>query len=125
MLKLVMRLVGAIQVVLGAGYLLFPESLLAAIGHSTPPPDLLYPLGMLSARFVAYGIGFLVASRNPAQHLLWIRLMALVQAIDLGVGLFYTGTGIVPLSLSAFPMFNALWIGLCTAFMRPSATGAA
>jgi len=46
-------------------------------------------------------------------------LMAVIQAIDLFVGVYYTATGAVPLSLSAVPMFNAVWIGLCMAFMRP------
>ena len=33
--------------------------------------------------------------------------MALVQIIDLAVGLYDTATGTITLSVSAFPMFNA------------------
>lgn len=106
-----LKLIASIQMLLGLLYLAAPQWLLARMGHSAAPPDLLYPLGMLAARFIAYGVGLWIASRNVAQHALWLRLMALIQGIDLGVGLFATLGGVVPLSLSAFPMFNALWIG--------------
>ena len=94
--------------------------LLLKMGHSLPAPDLLYPLGMLSSRFLAYGIGLWIISANPELHVLWIRLMAFIQLIDLAVGAFYTATGAVPIALSAFPMFNAIWIGLLFVFWKPA-----
>ncbi len=121
MFSALLRLTGAIQIILGLAYLFAPAAFLHLIGHSAPAPDLFYPLGMLAARFIAYGVGFWIAGREPARHMLWIRLMAAVQAIDLGVGAYYTVLGVVPLSRSAFPMFNAIWIGLFSALYRPAA----
>ena len=115
-----LRLSGTIQIALGLAYLFAPTSFLRLIGHSAPAPDLLYPLGMLAARFIAYGLGFWIVSGAPARHMLWIRLMAVIQAIDLGVGAYYTAAGVVPLSLSAFPMINAVWICLFSMLMRAS-----
>ena len=93
MFKIALRVVAGIQVVLGLAYLFAPDLLLSTMGHSLPAEDLRYPLGMLAARFIAYGIGLWIISDHPEKHLLWIRLMALIQLIDLLVGLFYTATG--------------------------------
>lgn len=120
MFRIALRLIGTIQIILGLAYLLLPNSLLQQMGHSLPAADLLYPLGMLAARFIAYGVGLWLVSDKPEAHVLWIRLMALIQFIDLMVGIAYTVTGTLPLSLSAFPMFNALWIGLLCFFWKPS-----
>ncbi|MFZ3087514.1 MAG: hypothetical protein WA123_05565 [Methylotenera sp.] len=120
MFRIVLKVVGSIQIILGMAYLLVPNTLLLKMGHSIPAPDLLYPLGMLSSRFLAYGIGLWIISAQPEKHILWIRLMAFIQLIDLSVGVFYTATGVVPMSLSAFPMFNAIWIGLLLVFWKPS-----
>lgn len=124
MFRIALRVVGSIQIALGLAYLLVPGAFLAQMGHSQPAADLLYPLGMLSARFLAYGIGLWIISADPVKHVLWIRLMAFIQLIDLVVGVFYTATGVVPLTLSAFPMFNAIWIGLLFALWKPASISA-
>lgn len=120
MFRITLRVVGSIQIVLGLGYLLLPNMLLLKMGHSQPAADLLYPFGMLASRFVVYGVGLWIISADPVKHILWIRLMAYIQFIDLAVGAFYTATDAVPLSLSAFPMFNAIWIGLLFILWKPT-----
>lgn len=110
MTKVLLRLIGVIQLVLGLAYLLAPQWLLARMGHSAAPADLLYPLAMLAARFIAYGIGLWWAAVEPARHAPWLRLMALIQLIDLGAGVVATASGTVSLALSGFPMVNAVWI---------------
>lgn len=127
MFSALLRIVGMIQIVLGLAYLFVPAEFLRLIGHSAPAADLLYPLGMLAARFIAYGVGFLWVSRTPNADRPWIALMVLIQAIDLGVGAYYTATGVVPLALSGFPMFNAIWIaiGLSAMLLRKDREGEA
>lgn len=120
MIRLGLRIVGTIQIILGVAYLFAPNELLRHMGHTAPAPDLLYPFGMLAARFLAYGAGFWIASKAPENNVLWIRLMALIQVIDLSVGLFYTMNGVVPWGLSAFPMFNAVWIFLMCSLWKPT-----
>lgn len=109
-LTILLRVVGVIQIVLGVLYLVAPAFLLHSMGHTVPESDIFYPLAMLSARFIAYGIAFIYISSEPMQHKLWIYFMILIQAIDLLAGIFYTATGIVTLELSGFAMFNATWI---------------
>ena len=120
-LKVLLISVGIVQLVLGLAYLFMPHELLRWMGHSIPPTDLKYPLGMLAARFLAYGLGMLVIARAPAQHQFWIKNMVFIQVIDLAVGLFYTFSGTIGLTLSAFPMFNAALIALLLWRWRPRA----
>ncbi len=105
-----LRIVGIIQIVLGVFYLFAPAFFLHAMGHSVPEADIHYPLAMLAARFIAFGIALIYVSTTPVQHKLLINIMVLIQLIDLAAGIFYTTIGVVPLSLSGFPMFNATWI---------------
>ena len=118
-LKILLRLVGAIQIVLGLFYLFAPTFLLESIGHSVPQDDIFYPLAMLGARFLVFGIVFIYIARDPIQHALWITAMIFIQLIDLAAGVFYTATGVVDLSDSWFPMFNATWIAALLYLWRP------
>lgn len=114
-----LRLVGIIQIILGVFYLFAPDYILNSMGHSLPEPDIHYPLAMLAARFIAYGIAFIYISGDPLQHKLWIYFMVLIQVIDLGSGIIFTSTGVVSLALSGFPMFNAAWISLLLLLWMP------
>lgn len=109
-LPILLHLVGGIQIVLGLFYLFAPDFFLQQMGHSAVARDLHYPLAMLAARFIVYGFGFIFAARAPERHRLWLMNMVFIQLIDLAAGLFYTANGTVSLTLSGFPMFNALWI---------------
>jgi hypothetical protein len=114
-----LRVVGVIQIVLGVLYLFAPDFLLSSMGHSVPQDDLNYPLAMLAARFIAYGVAFFIIAPKPGEYHLWINIMILIQCIDLCAGLYYTLIGVVDLSLSGFPMFNALWITALLLAWRP------
>ncbi|MCA9968806.1 MAG: hypothetical protein KC425_01255 [Anaerolineales bacterium] len=118
-LPILLNLIGVVQVVLGLLYLFMPLRFLALLGHSLPAADVAYPLGMLAARFLAYGVGMFFIARAPEKHLFWINNMILVQAVDLAVGVFHTATGVVPLQLSAFPMFNATLFIILLTLWRP------
>ena len=118
-LTYLMRVVGAIQLVLGVLYLVVPHRLLAWMGHSAVAPDIAYPLGMLSSRFLVYGALMIVAAREPARNRLLIMGMVAMQLIDLAVGMVYMLDGTVTWSLSAFPMFDAVWIAALLWWWRP------
>ena len=120
-----LMVIGVVQLVLGIGFLLAPSALMGAMGLSVPAQDVNYMLGMLGARFVAYGIGMFWIARDPEQNLFWIYNMLLIQVVDLAVGVVYTVNGTVPLAVSAFPMFNAtvfiilLWVWRPKSAERP------
>lgn len=118
-LIIVLRVVGTLQLVLGAAYLLAPGGLTEWMKLSPAPHDANYAYGMLASRFIAYGIGMFVIAGNPQRNIFWIKNMILIQGVDLGVGLFYTATGVLSLSTSAFPMFNAILIAGFLFFWMP------
>ncbi len=118
-------IVGIVQIVLGLAYLLAPHGILHWMGHSAIADDIGYPLGMLSSRFLVYGVLLLVAAKNPGQNRLMITGMMWIQLVDLAVGVFYTLQSTVALSLSAFPMFNATVIALLLWLWRPAPMPAA
>ena len=118
-LNILLILIGVVQVVLGLLYLLAPLSFLALMGHSTPEADIAYPLGMLAARFLAYGLGMFFIARAPEKQAFWINNMIFIQVVDLAVGVFYTATGVIGLQLSAFPMFNATLFIILLWLWRP------
>jgi hypothetical protein len=123
-LKVFLRVVGLSQIALGIAYLFFPLEFLRWMGHTLPAPDMNYPLGMLAARFLAYGVGMFAIARSPARHVFWIDNMALIQLVDLAVGIAYTSSGSVSLRLSAFPMFNAALIASLLWLWRPKSASA-
>ncbi len=122
-LKVLLRIIGVVQLVLGLMYLFVPIKFLGMMGHSIPQADIAYPLGMLAARFLAYGVGMLFIAREPGKQLFWINNMVLIQVLDLVVGIFYTATSIVGLSHSGFPMFNATLFIILLTLWRPKAAG--
>ncbi len=117
MTKNIIRFIGLIQIILGIGYGLFMAQFLEAMGHSIPLPDINYQFGMLAARFISYGAILIYIAPNFGQNLLWLRTMAIIQAIDFTFGLSLTLMGIIGLKQSGFPMFNAIWIGLFCALV--------
>lgn len=106
-LKFLLYVLASVQIVLGVFYLCAPEVLLGWMGHSSVAPDIGYPLAMLAARFLVYGVLLLVAASNPSAHGLLLNGMVAIQLIDLLAGVVYTASGEVSLALSGFPMFNA------------------
>lgn len=120
-LKVLLRVIGVVQLILGAFYLFLPLQFLSMQGLSAPGADNAYPLGMLAARFLAYGIGMFFIARAPEKNLFWINNMILIQAVDLAVGIFYTAVGTVALTHSGFPMFNATLFIVLLSLWRPKA----
>jgi hypothetical protein len=101
-------IIGISQLALGAALLLVPNGFFSLFGFSAASADQNYLFGQLAARFLAYGIGMFAIAQDPQKHRLWWLLMALIQAIDLGVGLVYSAFFGVPWEVTAFPLFNAL-----------------
>jgi hypothetical protein len=106
-LKVLLWIVALSQIVLGVLTLFAPGPFFAWMGLTAPPEDNNYMLGMLAARFLAYGIGMGMLARAEKPDRFWILNMMLIQIVDFGVGLFYVATGTIGIAVAAFPMFNA------------------
>lgn len=112
--------IGVVQLVLGALYLFAPQFFIAWQGLSAIGQDINYPLGMLAGRFLVYGVGMFVIASNPVRYRIWADGMIAIQVIDLAVGMYYTGNGVVAIENSGFPMFNATLLILGLGILRRS-----
>lgn len=119
-LRILLRLIGIVQLALGAGLLFIPSAFTSWMGLSVTDTDINYLFGMLAARFIAYGVGMFVIAREPEKNMFWIKNMTFIQLIDLAVGLFYTINGTLTISVSAFPMFNATVFAALLFFWMPT-----
>ncbi len=117
--KVLLWVVGILQLALGLAYLLAPHAMLHWMGHLPVSDDIAYPLGMLSSRFLVYGVLLLVAARSPSEHRLLMLGMVWIQVIDLAAGIYFTLQGVVGIALSGFPMFNATVIALLLGLWMP------
>ena len=118
-------LTGLLQIALAVAYGLAPAATFAAMGHSPIAPDHAYALAMLASRFLVMGVTMILAARRPGLFRPLILAMVAIQVVDLLAGLWFTGTGGVPLSLSAVPMIDAAVIAAALWVWRPRATGEA
>ncbi len=116
--KVLCYLIGVVQLVLGAFYLFAPQFFIAWQGLSEIGADIGYPLAMLAARFIVYGLGMFVIATDPVRYRIWADGMILIQVIDLAAGVFYTATGVVSIAHSGFPMFNAALFIIGLALLR-------
>lgn len=122
LLKGLCYLIGAAQLILGAIYLFIPQQFIAWQGLSEIGSDINYPLAMLAARFVVYGIGMFVIAADPVKNRFWLFGMIAIQAIDLIAGIYYTMNGVVAFKDSAIPMINAAIFMVGLILLRGSAT---
>lgn len=118
-LTVLLRVIGVVQLLLGAGLLFAPSMFVAWMGLSATATDINYLFGMLAARFIAYGAGMFFIAGAPEKNVFWIQNMLFIQLIDLAVGLFYTMNGTLALAASAFPMFNATVFATLLFFWMP------
>lgn len=121
-LRIALAATALLQIVLGFAYGFAPQALFAWMGHSPFAPDLAYPLGMLASRFWVYGALLAAVALDPRGGRRLVDGMIAIQAIDLGFGLWFTATGVVPLALSTPPMLNAVWILGAFLLWRPAST---
>lgn len=119
-LKILIYIIGAVQIVLGVLALFFPAFFIeTAMGLAAMSPDMGYPLGMLASRLLVFGVGMFIVAKNPIKHLLLIDGMIAVQILDLLAGIFYVATGVVAFSAAAFPMFNATLFIVLLSLWKP------
>lgn len=118
---IVARVVGLSQLALAALYLFAPIRFVTWQGLTPPAADACYPLAMLGARFLVYGVGMFILATDPRRHLFWARGMIVIQLLDLAAGAVYVATGAVAAGDAALPMVNASLFAAALALTLPGA----
>jgi hypothetical protein len=112
-LRFVIWFIAIVQVVLGAGFLLAPVGMAQVLGLPPAPPWANWLFGMLAARCLGYAWGLMLAARDAAAHLSWLRTMLMVQAIDWLVTIHHLAGGSVTLSqVTTAPFLPVVFVAL-------------
>jgi hypothetical protein len=112
-LRVMLVVLGIIQIVSGTLYLATPSAAVAAmLGVQTAaPPWLCFVLATAGARSVGYGVGMLAAARTPWRHQLWINTMLGIQIVDFLAILMYRADGNLTLRhLGPTAALPLLWV---------------
>lgn len=116
-LKVVLGIVGAIQVVFGLAYLFMPAQFNQALGFSPVLPWTDYMARIAGARFLALAFGMYLAFRDPRKHITWIQAMIFVQAVDFFAALYATLSGAAAFGqMASAIILPFLWAVLLTVF---------
>lgn len=122
LLRATLIFIALVQFMLGAAFLLAPQTMEHTLGLSATPDWANWLFGQMGARFIGFGIGMLVAARSFALAAPWIWTMILVQAIDWIVTLKYLLAGSITLpQVSTAPYFPLLFIALLLVAMPRAA----
>jgi hypothetical protein len=97
-LNFTLRFVALVQFILGLGFLVAPTTIASLLGLAAAPGWANWMFGMMAARFLGFGYGMLVAARQPATNLAWLRAMIAIQLIDWAVTVKYLAIGAVSLA---------------------------
>jgi hypothetical protein len=82
-LRFVLRFIGVVQFFFGALFTFAPAAAGTILGLGPAAPGWAeWLFVMLGARFLGYGVGMLVAARNPDGNLAWINTMIGIQVVD-------------------------------------------
>lgn len=81
-LRITLYVIAAFQFFLGAAFLVAPSATADAFGLPAAPGWTNWLFAMMAARFLGYGVGMVVAARDPHRHRAWIDTMIAIQVID-------------------------------------------
>lgn len=81
-LRVTLGVIAAFQIGFGALFLFAPAVYPAAVGLDAVPAWAPWMFAMFSARAFGFGVGMILAMRDPLRYRSWIAVMVGVQAID-------------------------------------------
>jgi putative Ca2+/H+ antiporter (TMEM165/GDT1 family) len=97
MFRRVLIFIGVVQIALGVAFIV-PGAFERLLSLPTAPDWVNWMFVQTGARFLAFGYGMFLASREPERHLPWIRAMIAIQALDWIGTIAYLLTGAVTLA---------------------------
>jgi hypothetical protein len=111
-IEILLIVIAVSQILLGIGFMFFPNNFFQLFGYSQIESDLYYFMGMFSARLFVFGAMFLMIVKKAKENVFLINSMIAIQLIDLFLGIYYNLVGFITLSMSLFPMINAFLFAL-------------
>jgi hypothetical protein len=95
LLRVVLLVDAAVLFLLGVLFVLVPTRVLAAFHFTGLPEGVTYIIGLWGCVELTLALGYLVASRDPIRHLIWVQIGIARGALECGLGALYLSRGIV------------------------------
>lgn len=125
LLRFTLCFIALVQLSLGLGFLVTPETTAQVLGLPAVPGWANWMFGMMGARFLGYAYGMLLAARDPLAARPWIISMLFIQLADWGVTMKFVIQGAVTLAQVSTASFLPLVFVLLILITVPRATAKA
>jgi len=115
LLRLTLGGIGTVQVILGIVFIFAPAQFAGLLGLKEAPEWVYWLFTMFGARSLGFAYGMFLAMRDPQRHIIWIRAMIGIQAIDwIGTIYFVATGGVTWLQVSGASFLPLLFIAVLT-----------
>ena len=107
LLRLLLLADAIVLILLGALLAFAPELVERVFQFKELPPAVNYLLGMWGCALATMGAGYLVASRNPLKHRIWVQVGIARGALECALGLVCLSRGTVTFQQAGFGIIIA------------------
>lgn len=115
LLRLTLGGIGVVQLILGVVFIFAPALFANMLGVKEAPAWVNWIFIMLGARSFGFAYGMFMAMRNPLTHIIWIRAMIIIQAIDWVGTLYFVANGsLTLLQVSSASFLPLIFIAVLT-----------
>ena len=118
-LRITLFVVAGFQFFIGAAFLVVPSQTAALLGLAEAPGWTNWLFAMMAARFLGYGVGLIVAARDPLGNRTWIDTMIAIQLIDWVATVSHLVGGDVTLRQVTTASFVPVLLAGALAWLRP------
>ena|SRR3990172_1568749 len=119
LLKVILFADGVVLTAIGLGLMFATGIMFDAFGFIDMPAGVYYIVSMWGALMATMGIGYLLASRDPAASTTWVLTGLARAALEVGVSVAYMVGGHVSAQNALFGAFLAAWFALAYLVLFP------
>lgn len=102
-LKVTLIVAAIVSFIFGVMFLIIPDWTGALFNFPEFPQEVRYMLGMWGAVYIAFGVGFVLAARDPARHRTWVQAGVVSYALSLVMTIYYLLRGTIGWDIATVP----------------------
>lgn len=102
-LKVTLIVAAIVSFIFGVMFLIIPDQTGALFNFPEFPPEIRYMVGLWGAAHIAFGVGFVLAARDPARHRTWVQAGVVSYALSLVMTVYYLLRGVIDWSQATVP----------------------
>lgn len=107
-LKVTLIMAAVVSFIFGIMFMVAPDQTAALFNFPGFPQEVRYIAGLLGAMYVMLGVGFILASRDPARHRTWVQAGLVGYALSLVMTIYYLLRGVISWDIATVPFIIQL-----------------